>query len=467
MNVDYWLLNQLATLSKFQFSNEGLAIYDQKLIKLIDQEDIHKSRDRYIYIPTNFKINCCEKIYKFDFGNTNIKTWNPIDISSENLKRISSGDVCVWFENESGGLIPSWDFWGNMMESLTFREEEGFVSEDIHQRFSSKQSYKSEKKLLNVPILNDFNAVLLDAMQALKFKNKPKFSLKNEWVSPVGLSISHDIDQLKGNDLFTLLSKVSKIFIAMRKLKFKKIYILLKSLLITLVFPYKFYKGNLQRMINLEKKYGFSSNIYFLVGKQGRFGARSKNINIKKFINIIPKNFNVGVHYNYWSARSVKKIKSEIKIIEKLFSKKVSSGRAHYLAYDALTNPVNIEKCGIELDESIGWYDEIGFKAGIAGPFIPWSRQLKREVNVIHNPLTLMDSLCWSKKEEVVKIIHHLESVGGLITLNCHPDASFFPEVSNSFVTYEKFLMYFAKKKAKNWSAKEIKKIFNSHANLN
>ena len=66
MKVDHWLLNQLATLSKFQFSNEGLAIYDQSLIKLIDKEDIHKSRDRYIYIPTNFKINYCEKIYKFD-----------------------------------------------------------------------------------------------------------------------------------------------------------------------------------------------------------------------------------------------------------------------------------------------------------------------------------------------------------------------------------------------------------------
>ena len=46
----------------------------------------------------------------------------------------------------------------------------------------------------------------------------------------------------------------------------------------------------------------------------------------------------------------------------------MSSGRAHYLAYDALTNPINIEKCGIELDESIGWHDEIGFKAGIVGP---------------------------------------------------------------------------------------------------
>ena len=60
-----------------------------------------------------------------------------------------------------------------------------------------------------------------------------------------------------------------------------------------------------------------------------------------------------------------------------------------------------------------------------------------------------MDSLCWSKKEEVVQIIKHLESVGGLITLNCHPDASFFPEESDSFVTYERFLMYFAKMKAK------------------
>ena len=52
-----------------------------------------------------------------------------------------------------------------MMETLTFKEEEGFVSEDIHQRFSQKILNQINKQLLNVPILNDFNAVLLDAMQ--------------------------------------------------------------------------------------------------------------------------------------------------------------------------------------------------------------------------------------------------------------------------------------------------------------
>ena len=59
----------------------------------------------------------------------------------------------------------------------------------------------------------------------------------------------------------------------------------------------------------------------------------------------------------------------------------------HYLAYDALTNPINIEKCGIELDESIGWHDEIGFKAGIAGPFQPWSKQWEREVRLFTSQL--------------------------------------------------------------------------------
>ena len=97
-------------------------------------------------------------------------------------------------------LTPAWNLWANVRNLLTFREDREITTRDEHGRFPPTASPRSAIDPLDVPVANDTNALLLDALVALAAGEEPRFCLDADLVPPPGLVLSHDLDQLRGND---------------------------------------------------------------------------------------------------------------------------------------------------------------------------------------------------------------------------------------------------------------------------
>ena len=452
--MEKWLLEVLNNLANFQFSEEGLEYYDQSLIEFIESSDFDRCLEKKIYIFLGSTTSCPPKEIKdIDFSGTKIKCWNKLDKPSKDWQAIPNEDKPIWYVNEEGALTPAWDFFYNLLSVLTFAEESG-DNNDIHDRFAPENSYRSAGDLHQSPIVNEFNSILLDAFIGIKQGELPKFDLDSHYIRPLSLGLSHDLDQLSARDIYTLSSKLLKIIKSLISLNFYTFFLLVKSFVVQIFFPEKYYIGNLLKLINLEKKYNFSSVCYFLVGKKGRLGRRSSLKLVSKVSKLIQSDCEIGVHYNYWSSKDPFILKQEIDLIESLSKAKIESGRAHYLTFNPNGGFALLEQANIKFDESVGWGSILGFKAGIAGPFRPYSNS--KNMGLIENPLFLMDTIVQEDEKLVQKMISHLEKLGGMVTLVIHPDANFYPENFGNFEKYERFLAYFSNKGSRSWLPSQI-----------
>ena len=126
------------------------------------------------------------------------------------------------------------------------------------------------------------------------------------------------------------------------------------------------------------------------------------------------------------------------------------AGRAHYLQMDSQTSFQFWESQGIQIDESLGYPDAVGYRAGIAGPFRPFDRTKEGETSIISLPLIAMDSaiaLRFGTDFEIAidSMVHHLSVVGGTFSLLFHPGMFANPEHPETMGMYERILEIFQK----------------------
>ena len=207
---------------------------------------------------------------------------------------------------------------------------------------------------------------------------------------------------------------------------------------------------DLLKMINLEKKFGYKSISYVLCGKRGRYGARTSLKYIKKYLSEIPPGFEIGMHYNYDTHLDKKSFLQQKDQIENIIGCDISSGRAHYLQMDFNKSYKFWKEMGIEYDESFGYSDKVGYRAGIAGPFLPYDIHSENSLNIISIPLIAMDSCIVnnfgkSSLIEIEKHIAHLNEVGGTFTLLFHPGRHENEEYKETKGMYQLILEIFKK----------------------
>jgi hypothetical protein len=98
----------------------------------------------------------------------------------------------------------------------------------------------------------------------------------------------------------------------------------------------------------------------------------------------------VGLHGSYTAADDPAVLAAEKAELERLGAR-VSGQRYHFLRVDPHTNLAPLAESGIEYDSTLGFADAVGFRAGIAHPFQPWSLADDRPLDLIEVPLALMD----------------------------------------------------------------------------
>jgi hypothetical protein len=458
--VEY-LQNQISNHISLFYNTNGKEIFESGYIKFLPYEEAIASREKVIAIPYDIPVSLNqEKPYAVKFNNTELTLWNKTNILSDSSwEAIPNDSAPLWYRNHFGTLIPAWNLFGNLFHLLTFAEEKNSSSVDSHGRFAASFSPRIKDNLLEVPAFNEAVAVIVGAFTGLCESDRPYLHLDNLLKPPI-IILSHDCDLLRGNDIWTQAVRAVRIFLPLTKIKLpavKNIWWILRN-----VFsPHRFYFDNITGMIDLERCFGFNSTFYIINGAGGRFGARSGFQIIREVQKYIPLQWDIGMHYNYNTFLNDEPFKAQLDQLISICDSKITTGRAHYLRFDPEKSFSFLKRNGIDIDESSGYADRIGYRNGIAGCFQAYDTELKKPFDIWELPLTIMDATLVSQYgdkaiDKFSQLLFHLSCVGGALSVNFHPGQFFNPEHKQMLGIYHKMLIESRKFGAKSLTAHSL-----------
>jgi len=135
----------------------------------------------------------------------------------------------------------------------------------------------------------------------------------------------------------------------------------------------------------------------------------------------------MGLHAGYETYLCPDRLLEEAQAFADVLGEWPSGGRQHYLRWCPQTW-IDWETCGISYDSSVGYADQIGFRAGTCVPYRPWLLTLNREARLVEIPLLVMDAtliayLHLSHEQSVARVADCMarsRAVGGVFTLLWH-----------------------------------------------
>ncbi len=442
--VEY-LRNQLSNHISLFFTPRAFDLFHNGRVRFLPLYDAVKTRERVIAIPYDINVpETPEEPYRVKFNGTELTLYNRLAQPRDGTwTAIPDESTPMWYRNEAGGLIPAWNLFGNLYHLLTFGEERGSPHRDSHGRFAASFSPRAAGGLLEVPTFNEAAAAIVAAAAGLE-NNDALLSLDGLVKQPVVMP-SHDCDILLGNDIWTQAVRAVRIFLPLAKLKPPKIgniwWIARNA-----VTPRKFYFDNATGMVDLERCFGYTSTLYLLNGTGGRFGARSKPDSIAELARKVPRQWNIGMHYNYDTFLNDDRFRAQKEQLRELVGCDIGSGRAHYLKFDPERSFAFLSRHDIEIDESSGYADRIGYRNGIAGCFQAYDTAADKPLDIWEVPMTIMDAVLvnqYGKRaiEKFSRLLYHLSRVGGALSVVFHPGQFFNPEHKHMMGVYHRMLV--------------------------
>lgn len=158
---------------------------------------------------------------------------------------------------------------------------------------------------------------------------------------------------------------------------------------------------------------------------------------------LIAAGFEIGVHPAYDTFDSQERLDEELSNVRRFTGDAPVGGRTHYLRWNPSTW-LAWERAGFAYDSTIGFHDDMGFRAGTAWPYHPWSMEEDRELRLLEIPLIVMDCTPISymgldadeTARRVAVLVRRCETVGGVFTLLWHtqslieaPYAALYPRI--------------------------------------
>lgn len=405
--------------------------------------DAAQPRERALFIPTDVVPGPAPTdAWRVPFGRTELTLWNALPPPSPEW-RLQDPSSPLWYVHPCGAVMPTWNLASTLFDLLTLKEETSSPARDPHGRFVGSMSPRDAAGLLESPIFNDSVAALVAACVGLQKTGVPQVALAPELVGPPVLVLSHDLDQLRGNDVWTQVVRMSRAVLP-RGRAFPQ----LRNAWLTLVnavLPRRYYFDNIVGMIAIERMLGFTSSLYFLNGSGGRFGARSGSGLIRAVATVAPAGWDLGLHYNHDTHLKPQAFAAQRAELEGLLGRGVTAGRAHYLRFDPTRSWRFYVDMGIRADESLGYYDRIGYRAGIAGPFRPYDVGSGQALPLVEMPMVVMEGALVEQYpadpvEAFERHLRHITVVGGAVSLLFHPGQFHNPEHPETLGLYRRLL---------------------------
>ncbi len=155
----------------------------------------------------------------------------------------------------------------------------------------------------------------------------------------------------------------------------------------------------MNKIINLETKLGAKSTSFLLVQEDSEDSRRSYFLDNKykeQVLNVF-KDRDIGLHGSPRSAYEFKDAIKEKQRIDKAFPQ-AKGYRSHKLSFEYQRTFNLLSEMEFKYDSSLGYWENIGFRAGISYPFYPFDIKNNRPFPILEIPLIVMDTSMLSAK---------------------------------------------------------------------
>lgn len=321
---------------------------------------------------------------------------------------------------------------------------------DVHSRFPARLSVACRDKFLDRPVVDEWGLALGQAIEALVpgWRPKPRH---------LRAKISHDIDEA---GLPPALFQIRRegdvkpwVRTAWMALPFDLRHAIKCSLehrdplrgaaqfLRALAPSQPSCLDLVQTAVRATQKRGLESSVYWKASRLGPFdcGYDPGHRRIRRMIGWLQKHsVENGVHLGYRTFRNPQELLMELGILRSVLGERPLGGRQHYLRW-CPESWIDWETCGLAYDSTVGYAEQIGFRAGTCIPYRPWLLSLDREARLLEIPLLVMDGTLLDSMQlegdqllnAVRGIVDRCRAVGGVFTFLCHNttlrDTSFAP----------------------------------------
>ncbi len=243
-----------------------------------------------------------------------------------------------------------------------------------------------------------------------------KFSKARKWPnkSLFALTISHDIDYWQFWSKEYLESNIQFNKKRMGKEPIKSLYKIIGHY-ITKTFFYS--PTRIMQKIKALESLFFAKSTFFLLAGTETLDKRQAYFFDEKIredlIRILEEN-EIGLHGTKTAAFDKETINSEHLKIQSAGINCIGY-RNHYLSFDYQKSFAILEEAGFLYDSTLGFWENIGYRAGISFPFFPYNLKENRPFKILEIPLTVMDTTLYSDKAMKMSVRRSFKHIKKLV----------------------------------------------------
>lgn len=266
---------------------------------------------------------------------------------------------------------------------LATRLEEYWPFEpDKHGRYTSEFSVASKIGFLQLPLINIWCEILKtklqDKFQGVELKNIPfkiinTIDVDNAWAFLNKGALRAGGGMVKAGSQFNISELIHRAkVLASRKNDPYDTYVYLKE---------------------IQKENDVESIYFFLLGDRAGFDKNVPHTNqkLQNLINEISSYAKIGLHPSYASYLDREQLGKEVDRLKSITNKDVKIARKHFLRLCIPETYRNLEKVGITHDYTMGYADDVGFRASICSPYTFFDVLQDKELFITIHPFAYMD----------------------------------------------------------------------------
>jgi hypothetical protein len=304
------------------------------------------------------------------------------DIHPQTISVSEWNEVKIFFQTSDKSVFP-FDVFAAAFYLVSRYEEYLPFKGDSLGRFGAKESLAYQNGFLQKPLVNiwaeKIKEVLKQRYHTLSFPEK-----KYQFLSTI------DIDNAYAYKHKGLVRKLGAFAKDILKLNFKNA---LNRFATVLNLKQDVYDTYAQLGI-IQSKYQFPCIYFFLLGN---FAERDKNLpasskGFRSLIQNLSEKNEYGIHPSFASNSNPKKISVEKIRLSNILGKEVTKSRQHFLMLRFPGTYRSLIANDITDDYTMGYADEIGFRAGICSSFYFYDLQKEETTKLRIHPFAVMDA---------------------------------------------------------------------------
>lgn len=327
-------------------------------------------------------------------------------------------DKPLFFLTDQNHLECAVDLPLSILLTLSRWEETLESPRDAHGRFQAKNSITTTGGFLDRPIVDEYGLAFERAMQSL-FPSWEKVPRKLQ------IKVSHDADHIGIPFRWRTVLRHS--------LRSRSIQNSFRDVISGACGAEPAELKAIRGITLASKAKGIRSTVYWKASPAGPndSGYDPRHGKVREVVKWLDANgVESGIHPGYSTFRSPEKLRREVAILRDTLGDRPLGGRQHYLRW-APDTWIDWDNCGLAYDSSVGFAEQIGFKAGTCIPYRPWLFPLNRQADLTEIPLLVMDRTLLSymglSKGEAIHAVNELidrcRMAGGVFTILWHNDA--------------------------------------------